>query len=309
MSLSFKQKIILSKLEATYGTDAAPTGAANAIQLSNVNITPMEADEVRRDLVGRGRGAQAKALANKKVRMTAEVECAGAGAAGTAPAYGPLLRSCGFAETISAGVDVQYQPASANLESATHYFNIDGNRHALLGSRGTVGFDFQAGQIPKLKFEYIGLWSDPIAEAFPAGDFTAFQDPLIVSLANTPTFTLHGYSAVMHGLEISMNNTLTFRDLVNESSIEIPDRDASGSLTIDAPAIGTKDFFNIASLGTQDALQLVHGTAAGHIIQIDAPKVQIGAPNYGDADSVATLEMGLTVIPDAGDDEITITVK
>ena len=39
-----------------------------------------------------------------------EVELAGSGAAGTAPAWGPLIRACGMSETITAATDVKYAP-------------------------------------------------------------------------------------------------------------------------------------------------------------------------------------------------------
>jgi hypothetical protein len=43
-------KIILIMIEAAYGADPAPTGAANAILMSNVAFTPMEGEDVSREL-------------------------------------------------------------------------------------------------------------------------------------------------------------------------------------------------------------------------------------------------------------------
>ena len=42
---------ILAKIEATYGTDATPTEAANALLVSNVSINPLNAQNVSRDLI------------------------------------------------------------------------------------------------------------------------------------------------------------------------------------------------------------------------------------------------------------------
>ena len=38
-----RQTVILAKIETVSGTDAVPTGAANALLISNMNITPLEA--------------------------------------------------------------------------------------------------------------------------------------------------------------------------------------------------------------------------------------------------------------------------
>jgi hypothetical protein len=68
-----------------------PTGA-NAILVRNLEITPLEAETVNRDLVRPYLGASDQLLAQTRVSMTFEVEMAGSGTAGTAPAYGPLLK-------------------------------------------------------------------------------------------------------------------------------------------------------------------------------------------------------------------------
>ena len=49
-SRRWRKLAILAKIEATYGSDAAPT-APNAIIATNVNFTPIEGDEVSRDLI------------------------------------------------------------------------------------------------------------------------------------------------------------------------------------------------------------------------------------------------------------------
>jgi hypothetical protein len=41
----------LVKIETDYGTDAVPTGAANAVQFNDVTVNPMAGGEVSRDLL------------------------------------------------------------------------------------------------------------------------------------------------------------------------------------------------------------------------------------------------------------------
>ena len=61
---------------------------------------------------------------------------------------------------------------------------------------------------------------------------------------------------------------------------------------------------------TTGAMQLIHGTAAGNIIEINAPAVQITAPTYSDFEGAAMMAGGLKLQPtSAGNDEIEIVVR
>ena len=106
----WKKLAALAKLETVYGTDAAPTGAANFIQLSDVTFTPLAGDEEQRNLLQPHLGHQGVYLTGDYGQFQFSVEIAGSGVAGTAPAVGPLLRACGFAETITAVTSVEYTP-------------------------------------------------------------------------------------------------------------------------------------------------------------------------------------------------------
>lgn len=99
----FRIKTALAALEnpSTPGTDAVPT-ATNAVLLRNLDITPVY-DMVARNNVKGHLGADQELLAAKSFKLTGEVELAGSGTQGTAPAWGVLLMACGFAETTVTG--------------------------------------------------------------------------------------------------------------------------------------------------------------------------------------------------------------
>ena len=153
----FRKLAALVKIETTYGADAVPTGAADAMLMTDVAFTPMEGQEVSRDLLLPFLGHQGVELTGLYARLQGSVEIAGAGAVGTAPAYGPLLRACGMAEDEESGVSVTYLPVSAGEEAASIYFNADGVRHVLLGSRGTWTANLAPNQIPRFRFDMMGL--------------------------------------------------------------------------------------------------------------------------------------------------------
>ena len=101
MPLLSRKRILLAKIETTYGTDSSPV-AANAMLIRNLDMTPLDAEIVSRDLVRPYFGNYDQIIASQKVGLTFEVELQSSGTAGVAPSYGPLLRACGLSETTTA---------------------------------------------------------------------------------------------------------------------------------------------------------------------------------------------------------------
>ena len=308
MPLLGRKKIVAAKIETTYGTDAAPTGT-NAILVRNLSLTPQESDFVDRNLIRPYLGRSQQIPAGIRVVLEFEVELAGSGAAGTAPGWGALMRSCGFSETISAGVSVTYAPISASFESTTIYFNVDGVLHKMTGCRGTWSLNMQVKQLPTLKFTLTGIYNAVTDTAALTPNFTAFQTPLPVTNVNTTPFTLHGYAAVMSEMSIDLSANIVHRTLVGGSEqVLFTDRQPQGSITIEATTVAAKDWWTAAKNSTTDALSLTHGTVAGNKVTIAAPNVQLTKPTYTDLDGVQMLQMGMNLIPgSSGNDEITVT--
>lgn len=304
----YRRLAVLAKVEATYGTDAAPTGAANAMQMTDVTVTPLQGERVSRDLMLPYFGDQGFVLAGTYARIEGSIEIAGAGAAGTVPGYGPLLRACGLSETITAGSKVEYRPVSALQESVSIYANLDGVNHALVGARGTVSLSLTPKQIPKLRFTLSGLLG-PITDApLPAATFTQFVKPLVCNKVNT-AFSLHGLQAVMESLSLDLGNQVEPRMLVNSESIEIVDRKMSGTTVIEALPLATKDWYAAALASTRGPMLATHGTVAGNIVEIQSPAVQVGEPTYGNTQGILNTSLPLVPCPVAGDDEAVLRVR
>lgn len=309
MALKWRKKALLAKIETVYGTDPTPTGAANAILATDVTLRPMEGQDVERGLDLPYLGHQGQIPVGIHAVLEYAVEMAGSGAAGTAPAYGPLLRNTGLAETVSAGVDVQYAPISASFESITKYLNIDGVRHALRGCYSNLKLQYPKNGIPKLMLTTTGLFTTVAAAALPTVDVSGFQTPLPTSYVNSPTFTLFGYAAPLISLDLDFGNQIAVKNYANSERIDLTDRKITGTAVIEAPALATKDFFALAVAKTRGAMQLIHGVGAGKVVQLDAPAVEIGRPSYSQDDGTVTLSLPLNICPDEGNDEIKITIK
>lgn len=102
MALLSRKRSILAKIESVYGTDPVPSGAANAILVRNLEVTPQSTETASRDVVRSFLGNSEQLPVAIYSQVNFETEIAGSGTAGAAPAYGPLLRGCAFAEFILA---------------------------------------------------------------------------------------------------------------------------------------------------------------------------------------------------------------
>ena len=108
----------------------------------------------------------------------------------------------------------------------------------------------------------------------PTPDFTGWQTPLGPNALNTATVQLHGIDLCMESISIDLANQLVFRDLPGcDPKALITDRKPTGSVSFEATTVAAKDWWTISKNNTLGALQLIHGTADGFKVQIDAPKV------------------------------------
>lgn len=308
----WRRKTILFKSEVTYGTDSTPTGAANAVLVTDLSIEDMQGDKESRNLVRPYFGGQETYHTGPYVQVSFKVELAGSGTAGVAPAYGPILRACGMSETVDPTPvtgKTTYAPVSANEESGTIYVNIDGINWAVVGARGTWKLSIDPGKIPHLEFTFLGLRTTPTDTSLPTPDFTKFTKPLAVNDAHTPTFLLHGYAANLVKASIDYGAKVEYRNVVGAENTQVSDRETKGSVTIEEPLLAVKDFAGIVAAHTLGAMQLVHGTTAGNICEITAPAVQLLEPKRSEDKGIATLDLTTSFVPVGGDDEITLVIR
>lgn len=307
MALKSRKTLILAKVEVTEGTDVTPDGTNDAILVSNVSLTPLAGDTVSRDNMRSYLGNSQQIHVGSHVQVSFDVEVAGSGTAATPPPWGPLLEGCGMEETIT--TSVAYTPISTGEDSMTMYIHKDGQKHAMVGARGTFSINLSKAGIPKISFTFTGLWVDPASASDPTPVFTAFQSPIPVSLVNTPTVTLGGYDAILENVSMDMAIQVVHSDRPNEEKVSITDRQPSGNISFIAPALSDKNYFTIAKANTEQVMQIIHGTAAGNIVTFDTPKAQVLQPTYGDINGEVSLQAGLALNPDSGDDELTITTS
>ena len=308
-----RKRVILIEAESSYGTNPTP-GATDVVLVRDLSITPQSSDVVNRDVVRPYFGASEQLLANTKVECTFSVEMAGSGTAGTAPRYSKALEACGMKETISGGNTVTYKPMSTGIETVTIHYNVDGVLHKAINCRGTFSLACEVGAIPRIDFTFTGEYIAPTASALPSITYGDQASPLIFKNGNTTGFQLLSYAGLLQSVTMDLGNTVEYRELVGGTTAKevlITDRAASGSVSIEAPALGTKDYFAAAlsdqSLGN---LQFTHGDTAGNIVKFTSTKVDIGDVSYSEQSGIVMADIPFTACPTtAGNDEFELQYK
>jgi hypothetical protein len=305
-----RKKFLLAKIESTYGTDPSPVAGTNAIQVTNLEVTPIESDNVQAASYQGfiGNSTRGTLVANKRVSVTFEVELGGSGTAGTAPAFGPLLQAAGMSEVVVISTSVTYAGVSSSFSSATLYCFYDGTRHKITGARGTVTFNMTAGQFPTASFQFIGIYNAPDGTA--ASTFTVANQAaaLEVNDTNVTTCTFHGVTSTrLESIDLALNNALTYKETASSQEVLITDRAAGGTAVIEAPVIGTTDFFAKAVDSATGASTIVIGATGGNIVTLNAPQTDITGCSYGDTNGVISLSMPYLALPTtAGNNEVSL---
>lgn len=299
---------ILAKIEATYNVDPTPTGAANAMLVSNLSISPLNATNVGRDLVRNYFGGSEQLVGVRNVQCSFDVELAGAGAAGTAPAFGPLLRACGMAEALTVSNRADYTPISSAFESNSIYVDDAGALHKLLGARGTWELALGLAGRPVLRFRFLGLDGGVTAASLSSVSYATFQKPLVVTNANSGDVTLGGTYAsgsisggttyTSTGLpSVNLGNTLVHNPLLNNDEIDITQREVTGNVELDLTAAQDVIFMATVQANTTQSLGLQHGTTAGNIGLIFLPNVQLINPTIVNREGRRLSGFGFRAVP------------
>lgn len=325
MGRPIRKTVILAKLETTYGVDASPTGSADALLISNQSVNPLVAQNVDRAVITGNLGGSEQLVGTAYIECAFDVEIAGSGTPTTAPAWGKLLKACGFAETAQTA-SMDYTPISdisgITNTSLSIYYYLDGELHKLLGARGTFTMEMGLGEKPVFKFRFIGRNGGLTAATNATPTLSAWRTPLVVTDANTGDLTLGsltytpatgvlsgGSAFTSRGLRIDVGNNLVFQPLLGNETVEIAARDAQGAISTDLSAAQAVTAMADVLANTTTGLGLTHGSAAGNIVVVHAPKVQRINPGIEDLNGNALHTYALRLVPTSGNDELRIVAR
>ncbi len=308
-----RRRVVLAKVETTYGQDAAPTAAQNAFICNTSSSISPSGEEVERDYVRDTLSPIGSVVTTKTVSFSLSTELKGGGmddADILAPEYEALLLSCGMKKTGDAENGWVYTPESdpAQHKSCTIYYYQDGLLHKALGCRGTFSLNAAVSELGTIEFSMQGLWVDPVDQALVSPSIADIVPPVVSSMG----LTVGGYTPVCTALQFDLGVSTSLRKDVNADAgivgVEISARRPTGSLDPETAALGQFNPWSAWSGATKAAISATVGREAGNRIGISVPKAQYGAPSYGDRDGILTYSLPFTATIDStGDDEIVLT--
>ena len=302
------REVILVKIESTYGTDSVPVEGTDAILVENIGWSNEGLRMNDRPAVRANIGMLQKVYGGTLRSLTFDVELkGGGGAVDLPPEFGPLLRCCGFGETINAAVDVTYEPVSTGHESVSIYYFQDGIRYILLGCIGNVSFNLETGALGKMSFTVTGHISLPTDVALASPTYLTIVPPPLI---NVP-FTIGAYAAVINSLTCDMSNTVaTVSDMSatdGYGEIRITQRDPNGTYDPEATLVATDNPHQDLEQGNALVVTTgVIGSTLGNRYQIDMPAAVYRDLSPGDRDGIRTYDVPIGFAESAGDDEISL---
>jgi hypothetical protein len=314
-----KNTLVTAKVQTTSGVDAAPTGAANAVLMSEGSITPLDAQAIDRSLIRGYFGGSEQLVGPASVKLTYAVELAGSGVAGTAPAWGQLLQGCAVAEgMLTTPARVEYTPVSTALKMLTQYYYDDGALHKLLDSMGNCTLSAKVGERPMLRFEWTGLDGGIAVVPNATGVFTPWKKPVAMTKANVIDITLGGTYAAgalsggtvynSTGLELNFGNVVNFSAMLSTETVDISDRQSTATLELELTAAQEVAMMASVKANETQALGFTIGTAAGNKVLVFAPAAQLTNPRKSELNGKRLIGFDVRLVPVNGNDEWRIVV-
>lgn len=323
MSRYVRNTAVQAKIETTYGADPGGWAATDAVAIAEATYGEIQ-QNVNRDLIRPYFGASEELQITGRRTIHLVCELASSGTAGTAPPWGPLLRACGMAQTLTASTMAVYTPVSTAQEGISIRYNEDGILHHAVGCRGNAMLRLPAFDKPMIEFNLEGLDTiASVAAALPATDYTAWKKPLPVIPANAATLLLGptyaagtgvisgGAALASRGMDVNLGNAVGHVQLLAGESIDVTNREVTGTTTNFLTAAEEVTWRNAIRANGLSALGFQLGSAAGSIIGIFGGSVQRTGPTREEYEGRTMLRTGLRFLPvgTTGNDEIRIVAR
>ena len=299
-------------IEATYGNIVVP-GANDAIEVSNVQLTPLDGTEAERKIARPFFGASSKTQVTQSRKLTFEVGFAGVKNVGDLPGYATLMRACATRIVNTPAPDPDagtlIQPITDDIESVTIFTVIDRQLYKMVGTRGTVKATVNNGGIPVYQFEFVSSY-EPIEElpAMPQVSYASFEKTLPVNKANT-TLLVNGIAVIGTAFELDFGNDVSHENAMNYESTDIGDRNSTGSVTFFNTPIAVANWVDLAAQSAIVPIILRHGQAATNTVGVTIPRAELGKPSFGEQKGKQTITIPYQALPsDLGNDEWEIAV-
>jgi hypothetical protein len=306
MAGPYREKIfgVLVKVETTSGTDAVPTGSADAVKLVGIpTLTYGYLEQGNRDDVQSGRliREDRTEAAGRFGRIEVTLEVKGSGAAGTAPEADALLRISGRSKSVSAGVSVTYTTLDEGMETGTVYCYSAGKLFKLVGCIASMKLSAEAAKRGLMTFSIVGkMSSDPTEVSLPALTLSSILPPLFhTSVASIGSWASNAGSdpLVVKSAELDDAAITTERPSAGAADglvgYLITDRAMKQTMNVEVPALATFDAYALSkAVGSSQPLSVWQiGVSAGNRLIIQTGRWSQEAPKMGAVGGINTMSL------------------
>ena len=184
---------------------------------------------------------------------------------------------------------------------------------------GSVDVKLPLGAKPILSFKFIGKYDGISAVVSPTPTYSKFKPPAVVTDANTNDLTFGcayttgtlgtGTAYPSRGIEVMSGNDVKFTPLVGGDSVDIVQREMTGKIELELTAAQEVSLMSNVIANTTQSVGIQHGTAAGSVVILHAPTVQLLNPTKQDVDGRRMIGYDLRLVPSTGNDELRICVR
>ena len=147
-----------------------------------------------------------------------------------------------------------------------------------------------------------------------SGTYTPWKKPVALTKANVIDFTIGctyaagalsgGTVYPSTGLECQLGNSVNFDALLSSETVDITDRDVTGSVELQLTAAQEVAFMATVKANLTQGVGMTIGTVAGNKILLFMPAVQLRKPKKVDRNGKRLIGFELGIVPDAGNDEL-----
>lgn len=312
MSKFIDNQIIMAAYESGgYGVDAAP-GVNDALVVQDFKWSFADTRLAERNISTGSKLGAPKRYAGSLLELSFKVDIKGSGTIDAPPEFAPILRACGFLETINAATNVQYKADSDDEASCSIYFDDDGDEWRVVGCRGTAKLMVNAGDYGKIEFTVKGrLTQEP---ATSPGFTPVYDTTEPVPLLAVP-LTVGGNTLEQSQFGIDLKNTMVAPPILNNANgygeVRISKRATELGITLYPTNVAAGfDPVTAFTAGTTQTLAMpVVGTAAGNRWQLLMPGgAKITNIDPGDDEGLVSYEITADLLETAigADDELTL---
>ena len=302
-----ENKLVLVKIESPYGAEPTPTTAANFIAVSNVSVRPNLTYNDTAATDG-SLSPRAGTLGQKYLEVTFDHELQMESVTDwKTPPCDPLLLSCGYTDSGSAGV---YLPRTTGFQSCTLWIYEEDIVWKINGCRGNVVCNFPAGGNVIFSFTMQGLYTKPVDSTFPTTWTDNGGSPVVAMNQSFDWDSTH--HPTTESLSFSLNNTLAQNPSLDDadthgvSEIVITNRMPEGSFNPEMVKETTDDFLTHYEAVTQTAIAYKVSDGSG-ALTVSLPKTELTGYSSGDRGGTLIYDLPFRCVRSSGDDEISLT--